>query len=274
MRSIHVTTYESWEEMRSALGRHFHDSFWLFSGLVVLVAVLELLSLDTARALHQKNKQLYIKAWLLNFTNLFLLGMPAHALTNLWLTQDFLPVEDHQHGLTKIVKIGWQVVQITCIHSLVFHQVHKTFHSHPKLYRWHKFHHLFNTHVPPVSASAVSPVEYMCAYLSPFLISIIVVPTIICPTALTTAVIFIGTANVVMHTPRLEAYYDTIIPAWMVGTGDHLEHHKRLNCHYSAPTLDMDYISEQGQSLMSALWTTTSVNGTAPTAANKVDDEE
>ena len=245
MRSIQFTHYDSREDLQEALLRNFQEGVWLMSGLMVFTIFLELLSWETARALYRKNPRLYQKAWIWNVVNHFGLAIPPYALLQLWCTQP-LPVDDSP--LSKLLTVVWQVMQITCLHSILFYQVHKTFHSHPSLYKWHKFHHLFNTHVPPVSATAVSPVEYLVAYLSPFLVSLVVLPSSISPDALWGGVVVLGCFNVMMHAPPLEQYYDPFLPAWMVGTGDHLEHHSRLNCHYAAPTVDVDYLLQQVQS--------------------------
>ena len=255
---IYVSSYDTWDDVYAAALYYIQDGFYIMSILMVFTALLEMHSFQTARALYQKNASLYRKAWIINFVNHFGLAIPCYAFFQVWSTQE-LPEDDHR--VTKLLRVVWQVMQITSLHSIIFYQVHKTFHEYPQLYRWHKFHHQFNTHVPPVSATAVSPVEYLTAYLSPFMFAVILFPAV-SPTAFRLGVVVMGTFNVMMHTPSLEAWYERTIPAWMVHTSDHLEHHKRLNCHYAAPTWDIDYALEHVLPSLAQLWSNNS-NGSS-----------
>lgn len=261
---FHVNSYESWDEINATALYYVQDGIYIMTALMIFTALLELLSFQTARALYQKNAPLYLKAWVFNFVNHFGLAIPLYTFFQVWSTQA-LPKDDHE--VTKLLKVIWQVVQITSLHSVIFYQVHKTFHQHPQLYRWHKFHHQFNTHVPPVSATAVSCVEYIIAYLSPFMSSVVLFPTL-SPMAFRVAVLVMGSFNVMMHTPPLEAVFESFVPAWMVHTSDHLEHHKRLNCHYAAPTLDMDYVLENVLPSLALLW-----NSSGSSITTKGDDD-
>jgi len=258
MRYLQIKSYENWQEIQDAVFSYAHEGLRLMTYLVAITILLELLSFRTARALYKKNQTLYMQAWMFNFVNHYVLAIPGYIMLRLWLVQDDDKATSEDVVVTttvaataatsiKILQILWQVLRITIVHSLGFYQVHKTFHSHPQLYKYHKFHHSFNTLVPPVSAAAVSPVEYMTAYLFPFLLAVLLFPSIQAR-AFSVSVLFMGFFNVVMHCPPLEHYYDAFAPDWIVGTGDHLEHHKRLQCHYAAPTLDIDYFVHTVQS--------------------------
>lgn len=200
---------------------------------------LELLSLDTSKALYQKNPKLYQNAVVLNFFNHFVVGVPSYAV-GILLTTD---IPERDNFFIYSLKLVTQIIGITAIHALCYYQIHKIFHTYPRLYKWHKFHHLFNTHVPPLSANAVSPVEYYLAYICPFLVALILLKP--CELALWSSILLIGIFNLTMHTPMLEPYFDKVTPQWMAKTANHLEHHKRLNCHYAAPTFDIDYLVEE-----------------------------
>lgn len=207
---------------------------WLMAYLVVPTLLLETWSHETSRALHKKNAHLYWQAFALNFVNHFGLGAPAYALAVTLLAQ---PEEEFKVRTT----VG-QVFGLVVVHSICFFQAHQAFHTVKPLYRWHKFHHLFNTHVTPITANAVSMVEYVIAYLTPFGVGMLLFPC--SALALQIAIQLISICNIAMHTPKLELLYKTYVPAWLpiVGTAAHLEHHKRLNCHYAAPTIDWDTI--------------------------------
>jgi sterol desaturase/sphingolipid hydroxylase (fatty acid hydroxylase superfamily) len=225
---------------------NFKDGTWLMISIVVPTLLLEAWSYETARALYQKNKKLYLQAFALNFVNHFLLGTPAYAISVTLLARESTTSDSLLHLYLQTLL---QVLCIVTCHSLLFYKVHQTFHTQKWLYKWHKFHHLFNTHVPPISANAVSLVEYLIGYLSPFAVAMIVFQCT--ATALWISIQWISICNLVMHTPKLEHYYDRIIPTWLVGTGMHLEHHSRLNKHFSAPTLDLDYIGKVVGGLLS-----------------------
>lgn len=245
--------------------------------IVAITLVCEWWSLDTAKALYQKNKRLYVTAVALNLFNHITLGLPSYIGNatiilpyfnkdheeQINIQQDSKNVfyyffqNNHLHQYQAVqwfFQLCFQVLSLIMIHSLCFYTIHRVFHSYPKLYKWHKFHHLFNMHVPPLAANAVSPVEYFIGYVSPFLVGTILIhPSEL---AMWIAVLIIGICNIIMHTPKIESWYDSIIPCWMVGTGDHLEHHRRLNCHYAAPTFDVDWAVEQVITLIpSSMWT-------------------
>ena len=112
----------------------------------------------------------------------------------------------------------------------------------PWLYRFHKLHHRFHTNVTPVAANTVSIVEYVVAYMLPFVAAI----AILRPDRLAIQVTlgWVSLTNLLIHTPSLERAAATYLPWWAVGTHDHLEHHKRLTTHYAAPTLSIDRLLE------------------------------
>ena len=72
----------------------------------------------------------------------------------------------------------------------------------------HRFHHAFAKHVTPSSANAVSVVEYVYAYMLPF-----VVGCALCAPderALLVAVAVVSVNNLLIHTPRLEVTIKSI----------------------------------------------------------------
>lgn len=204
---------------------------------LIATVILELFSLDTAKACYKKDKNLYLTALYLNFKNHYVLGIPVYmSAALLFLRKDT--------GLSHpFVVIASQVLGVLFVHSLCFYQAHKTFHSCPGYYKYHKFHHRFNTHVPPMAANAVGFVEYTFAYVLPFAVAAAVVRPY--ELSIRVAVYIVSMTNLSIHTPKIEAWSERNLPAWLVSTHDHLEHHRKLNIHYAAPTINIDWAVEQ-----------------------------
>ena len=93
-----------------------------------------------------------------------------------------------------------------------------------------------------MTANAVSAVEYVFAYILPFAIA--------CPfvqpdtLSLRLCVGIVSVSNLFIHTPKLSELSEKFMPEFIVSTNDHLEHHKKLNCKYAAPTFNIDYLLE------------------------------
>jgi hypothetical protein len=51
--------------------------------------------------------------------------------------------------------------------------------------------------------------------------------------------------NIVVHTPKLEAWSERWVPFFWVSTADHLNHHRKLQVHYASPCFNIDNISRQ-----------------------------
>lgn len=216
------------------------SSFWhgleLATATIVATALLELYSIDTARALYKKDRDLYLQGILLNFLNHYIYGIPVYIFAVVFFSRQ------HKEDISSLVIFN-QYLGILIIHSFCYYSVHKQFHRSPVYYKYHKFHHRFNTHVPPVAANAVGFVEYLFAYVAPFALACALVhPHEI---ALRAAVTTISSLNLLIHTPKWEAWSERVVPACWVSTHDHLEHHRKLNCHYAAPTFNLDWVVDQ-----------------------------
>jgi sterol desaturase/sphingolipid hydroxylase (fatty acid hydroxylase superfamily) len=91
-----------------------------------------------------------------------------------------------------------------------------------------------------MAANAVSPVEYVFAYLLPFTAAMpFMQPDTL---SLRLSVATVSFTNLLIHTPNLSELSDRVLPEWFVSTNDHLEHHRKLNTKYAAPTFNIDYI--------------------------------
>jgi sterol desaturase/sphingolipid hydroxylase (fatty acid hydroxylase superfamily) len=224
------------ESLQEQAFEAFAGGVQLSVGTVFLTIVLELASLPTVwGVLNQKNgKSLYSQAVAVNFINHFVFGIPVYAVAVALLCTTKVSA----NYVVSVVR-GTAVMTV---HAIIYYVMHKAFHTSPQLYVHHRFHHRFNTHVPPVAANAVSIVEYLLAYVLPFAMAALIVrPHEI---EFRSAIAFVSLTNLLVHTPRLEAWSKKLWPVF-VSTHDHLEHHKRLTTNYASPTINVDWILQQ-----------------------------
>lgn len=144
----------------------------------------------------------------------------------------------NRHGLTL-----WQqtrsVIVFLLIENAMYYVIHYLMHTRG-LYWMHRFHHKFNTIVLPSSASAVSTAEFAIAYMFPFYIG---AWSASCDkTSALVASSLVALFNLVIHTPALDEKLTAVYPWMFVSPGDHLAHHRQLNCNYSAPIFHFDRI--------------------------------
>ena len=251
------------EQIMACAKQGFELSLWTF-GLTIL---LELWSLDTVqKVLNQKGAgmSLYLTAIMANLRNHFLLGVPIYTTAaylfccDIAYTTTTTCTASNDNSTTSPVKNADEnyrdeatllltpsdrltsVASILFVQSVCFYAAHRAFHSNPQWYQHHRFHHRFNTYVPPMAANAVSPVEYIFAYILPFtlILPVLKVDTL----SLRIVVSIVSVTNLMIHTPKLSAASERFMPEWLVSTEDHLEHHRKLNCKYAAPTFNVDYI--------------------------------
>ena len=135
----------------------------------------------------------------------------------------------------------YSVVAFLFIQSSLFTVCHYLMHTR-YLYRFHRFHHKYNTIVLPSSGSAVSSIEFFLAYMLPIVLATKLAS---CdkPSAVI-AVMIVIIFNLTLHTPALEEPFARYMPRIFVSTGDHLTHHCLLTCHYSAPIFNFEQVYE------------------------------
>jgi sterol desaturase/sphingolipid hydroxylase (fatty acid hydroxylase superfamily) len=219
------------------------DGIYLAIGTFVLTLILEIWSLETVRKVLKQpaaGPNLYKAAILSNIRNHFCFGWPIYASAAALFCRE-------KQELDAVDRVGC-VSLILLVHSILFYSAHYLFHSSPELYQHHRFHHRFNTYVPPMAANAVSPTEYIVAYILPF-----TVPMPFCrpdPISLRISVAIVAITNVLVHTPKLDELSQIYLPEWLVSTHDHLEHHRKLNTKYAAPTINIDYFVENVPKLL------------------------
>jgi sterol desaturase/sphingolipid hydroxylase (fatty acid hydroxylase superfamily) len=228
-------------------------SCWTFA----LTLVLEYWSLDEVKhVLDQPGAgvPLYKAAILANLVNHFAFGWTIYLGAALLFCRDTEEVTSSDRIIS--------VMTILFVQSIFFYIAHRAFHSNPNWYRHHRFHHRFNTFVVPMAANAVSCIEYIFAYILPFTIAMpFVRPDTL---SLRLSVGLVSVTNLMIHTPKLSALSEKFMPEWLVSTNDHLEHHKKLNCKYAAPTFNIDYLLEVIESRFFPRKSADMCNGSSP----------
>ena len=122
-------------------------------------------------------------------------------------------------------------VSIVGAHSFFYSLIHRGMHKIKALRPIHRFHHNFKETVIPTAANAVSVWEFLLAYMTPFVPSILIFkPDSI---SLFLSASFISLMNILVHSPSLEN--KTWIPTF-VTPHMHLRHHEFRSSNYSAPT--------------------------------------
>ncbi|CAJ1936871.1 unnamed protein product [Cylindrotheca closterium] len=231
---------------------------------LILTVVLEVWSLPTLQLLWNKQpngRELYAKALFWNIFNQYALAIPLYSVVGTFMTRndDYHYYHDNNAMIRNLVEVVW----ILGGHAVGYYHVHKAFHLSPKWYKYHKFHHRFNSYVPPSAANAVEPVEYILAYLLPFVVTLALWPPFFTPKIhrhnVSMATLVISVLNLLVHTPKLEQKYlvastttsnnnnnnnnnNNSWTRWFVSTEDHLNHHRKLKCHYASPTFNVDNI--------------------------------
>ena len=129
------------------------------------------------------------------------------------------------------------IVSVLGIHSVGYYVVHTAMHKFKKLYTIHSFHHQYDKILLPSIGNAVSTMEFISAYLLPFIIAAYFLRpneiSFIIPIGI------IGLLNIVIHCKELE---DLPWAALFVSPKNHIEHHEVRTKHYAAPTINWDYI--------------------------------
>lgn len=233
-----------WEEIQ----HHARGGFEMSTSAVLVTLVLELCSLDTVRQVWKQpnGQELYVTSILYNIVNHYVLGVPTYMVAVVYFSSK--ENEDNSSTMKALISYLWQVFFILAAHSIQYYYIHKMFHESPTLYRrFHRFHHRFNTHVPPSAANAVTIGEYAFAYVLPFataaLLGRVTVPALRCAIFITIVL------NTMVHTPKLEAWSERWIPDFWVSTADHLNHHRKLHVHYASPLFNIDNILLRRKSL-------------------------
>tara|TARA_Y100001973_G_scaffold106627_1_gene185934 strand:+ start:2690 stop:3328 length:639 start_codon:yes stop_codon:yes gene_type:complete len=205
--------------------------FKLGLSTIVATKILEIINMKTARKIIQTHGFWhYANAWIKSILNSVLFGPLVYNLVK------HVYVDKESHSLpVSFIKTPLLII----LHSFGYWAAHSLMHE-KTLWSAHKFHHTFSTHVTPVVAMAVSPWEYIIAYMAPFVLaSWMVTPSEV---ELVIAAAVVSCCNLIIHTPSLE-YTSKYYPKWLVSPSTHLRHH-RFNDkeHIAAPTINLDYL--------------------------------
>jgi sterol desaturase/sphingolipid hydroxylase (fatty acid hydroxylase superfamily) len=201
--------------------------------------VLELISLSSVVNMLRSKPGLYARAWSSSLFNNMIMG-PFVAL----LAFGFLCVPDLEPFARLRASLG-----LLAIHSVGYYAAHRLMHT-KAMYWAHSFHHKFNAHVVPTSASAVSLTEYGIAYMLPFVVGCLVVRPD--AHALYYVASLISLANLLIHTPPLENVAAALVPSIFVGTDRHIEHHRKLTKNYGASVVNTDWFIAASPTLTKA----------------------
>jgi len=198
---------------------------------VLLTIVLELISFRTVKLLlrQRDGKSLYVSAIAVNILNIYFFGVPVYMLAVLLCCH-----KDEYR--TNMFWFAWKASGVIFVHAILYFYVHKAFHTYPSLYKYHRYHHRFNTYVPPMAANAVSMVEYLFAYAIPFgIAAFLMQPT---EAQFRTAIYFTATHNVCVHTPCLEEISAKTYAQLFISTKKHMEHHRKV----TTPTFSVNWL--------------------------------
>ena len=129
--------------MMQSLFDEIPDSIWssfghgaeLATATIVATALLEMYSIDTAKALYKKDRELYRQGIILNFVNHYIYGIPVYIIATVYFSKQV-----QQEEVVSALTIFNEYLGILLIHSFCYYYAHKTFHCSPVYYQYHKFH--------------------------------------------------------------------------------------------------------------------------------------
>lgn len=231
------------EQVQEDVARGIKGSLDIFTETILLTFVLELVSIPAVKGVLKQRggKSLYLSAIFLNLFNHLFLAIPLYVLAHVYFG-GVLGFWVYEQPLEDYFQSSLRIIAALLVHAICYYHVHRFFHTSRKWYKFHAYHHRFNTYVTPVSAMAVTPVEYCMGYILPFALAAFVVWPLFREIKMA---IYIETiCNLLIHTPRLEKITENVWPT-IVTPYLHIEHHKRLYVNYAAPILNVDWFVEQ-----------------------------
>lgn len=205
-------------------------------GTACVLLLLELLLWDEEwkRQFAQPNiRALYWSGVRTNLLNYLLLAPAAKGLATAWVAS--------QAGAYTNAAVAF--VGLLACQAVGYGLVHEWMHR-PENYSWtgHKFHHRFNdkTFVRPISANAVTWIEFVAAYAIPLMAGILICRP--APLVADLVILSVSLANLVIHTPE-KVLSMRGAPTVLVTNKKHLYHHQVDSAKFfSAPILDLDRV--------------------------------
>mmetsp|Transcript_2977 Transcript_2977/g.4762 ORF Transcript_2977/g.4762 Transcript_2977/m.4762 type:complete len:237 (+) Transcript_2977:100-810(+) len=225
-----------WTEADGTFDQFQATKTGLFVGIFTLLitVILEAISIPSVRVIVAApgGHALYAQAWCFTILNSIMWGPLIYGL----VAHLFVYDRACSGPVPCLLATAGRVSGLLLIHSIGYWYAHKTMHT-SWLFWAHSFHHRFSAAVTPCVAMAVSPAEFLLAYMVPFIVGgLIVRPDRL---SLLLAVCIISLSNLMVHTERCQGWN---LPWFLVSADKHLQHHRRPNKHYAAPTLDVDAI--------------------------------
>ena len=126
-------------------------------------------------------------------------------------------------------------------HAGLYAWIHRAMHRVKRLRPIHTYHHRYTTDVTPTVSNAVSPWEFLVAYLFPFAVACMALRAT--EASLFAATCVVSACNLRVHSP-VHGTSRAEQPSWhrcLVHPRDHLRHHLlRGGPPYAAPTVSWD----------------------------------
>ncbi len=199
---------------------------------LIITIFLEIISFNHTLKLlkNYNNRILYFKSIIMNIINNLIIGPFLYILCQSYIINT-------NECLTEITFVSMKLI---LLQSIGYYSCHYLMHT-KYLYFIHRFHHKYNNIIIPISANSVSILEYLFAYMLPFVCGIYIFQPNELSLKLT--IYLISIFNLLIHTPSLEKWSHRMYPKFLVSTSDHFIHHRLLKTKYSAPILNWDYIN-------------------------------
>lgn len=171
---------------------------------------------------------LYNLSQIIVFNNLLTISPVAYIVVD-----HYILYSNHENPFS-FIKLS---VLLIC-QNLGYFFAHREMHRNKHLNWIHAFHHRFEKKmIIPSIANAVTPAEFILAYVSPIVIGAYVLQ--VSQYEFIAAVEIISVLNLLIHTYELN---DTLWIPGLVSPRKHIEHHRVRDKHYSAPLLDLDQL--------------------------------
>lgn len=205
----------------------------LASVTLSITAILDVLTWNDVIKLKEEipyGRELYVKGWKANCINNMLIGPIIYTL----VTANLISRSKHSFFLS-----SQNSLEMVLWHAIFYYVFHRLMHT-AKLYKIHKFHHQFNKVILASTANSVSNLEYMFAYMLPFILGcMIVYPNEL---ELLVSASIVSIFNLIVHTPSFKGLK---LPWFMVRTEDHFDHHTLQKRNFAAPTFHIDNILQE-----------------------------
>ena len=171
--------------------------FWIGLSLWITSILADItVSKRSLSSIVKSNRLLYIKGQAANTLNLLGIGPVLYG------------------GIRSLVLRGTEALYLSDIEvsklalilasqNLGYFISHRAFHMTPKLYRFHKFHHRFDRVLIPSLGNAVSPTEFIVAYMLPFAAGALA--TLPNEITFAVAIYIVGLLNMTIHCQEMNA---------------------------------------------------------------------